>query len=708
MNSDVEIKRYILALEEEIRSGESLAPVEETLSSIVSALPDIVYRLDAEGNIVFISDAVRSYGYEPAELIGCSLMDLVHPQDRKRAQYRVNDRRTRGRATKSFEVRFVTSDESTVAFEFNESTTAAASAPTLLVDAEGVYSSQDPTSGTFQYTQGVARDITGRKQVEESLKRARAELLERTVAHSNQIGAAYVKLEESLKRASSREEHYRSLVDNLPVGVSHTTIDGTVKYQNGYARAMLGYSEEELAEVRSEDLYVNVEDLAHLHRVLDEREVHSFECEMRRKGGRTIWVRGTTRVVRNEAERAVEYHSFVEDVTDRRMMEEEYGRLEEQLRQAQKMEAVGQITAGIAHNFNNLLQGITGNLQLALLDAPQEIRQLLEDADSVTERAAEMVQQLMIFSRQGIQPTNKTMDIWPVIEGTLDMCRRTFDKKIALVSPKPEFDARVSGDEGLLQQVLLNLCINARDALDAGSSGAIHITVQMSSVTEEEAAIHAGARPGAYVRIAVADNGVGIDEVTKRRIFDPFFTTKGIGKGTGLGLATVYGIVSEHKGWVECESEVGVGSTFSVMLPAIAREAEEASVDESLPTESSAASEITILVVDDEDVVRTSTVKLLERTGYQVCEAVDGRQAMEIFRRDAAEIHVVLLDLNMPGKSGHEVLVELREVNPQIKVIILTGYAAHEDEVEGASALLQKPFSVDELRQKLSDVLDNG
>ena len=256
MNSDVEIKQYILALEEEIRSGESLAPVEETLSSIVSALPDIVYRLDAEGNIVFISDAVRSYGYEPAELIGCSLMDLVHPQDRKRAQYRVNDRRTRGRATKSFEVRFVTSDESTVAFEFNESTTAAASAPTLLVDAEGVYSSQDPTSGTFQYTQGVARDITGRKQVEESLKRARAELLERTVAHSNQIGAAYVKLEESLKRASSREEHYRSLVDNLPVGVSHTTIDGTVKYQNGYARAMLGYSEEELAEVRSEDLYV--------------------------------------------------------------------------------------------------------------------------------------------------------------------------------------------------------------------------------------------------------------------------------------------------------------------------------------------------------------------------------------------------------------------------------------------------------------------
>ena len=393
-------------------------------------------------------------------------------------------------------------------------------------------------------------------------------------------------------------------------------------------------------------------------------------------------------------------------------MEEEYGRLEEQLRQAQKMEAVGQITAGIAHNFNNLLQGITGNLQLALLDAPEELRPLLEDADSVTERAAEMVRQLMMFSRQGIHPTNKTLQIWPVISSTLDMCRRTFDKRIDLVGCEPKFDARVSGDEGLLQQVFLNLCINARDALGSpdtapdGHSPRIQITVEIAQVAPEQAAVHSGARSGAHVRIGVADNGVGIDEMTQRRIFDPFFTTKGIGKGTGLGLATVYGIVLEHKGWVECDSEVGVGTTFSVVLPAIVNETgglePPGQADE---IETSAVLPVTILVVDDEDVVRTSTVKLLQRTGYRACEAVDGFEALKIFRRRARQIEVVLLDLNMPGKSGIEVLAELTELNPDVKVIILTGYAAHEEEVKGAAGLLQKPFSADELRQKIVDVL---
>jgi len=469
---------------------------------------------------------VRAYGYDPADLVGRSLMDLIHPQDRERADHRVNDRRTRDRATKSFEVRFVTADDSSVAFELNESTTEGG-VPTLLIDAEGVYSSSDPSSKTFQYTQGVARDITRRKQIEETLRRARVELMERTATHSARISAAYATLQESLKKASMSELRYRSLVDNLPVGVSHTTIDGEIKYQNAYARAVFGYNERELSDLRVDDLYVNDQDRAQLLRALNEREVYSFECEMRRKGGRSIWVRGTTRVVRDAIDGPVEHHSFLEDVTDRRLMEEDYGRLEEQLRQAQKMEAVGQITAGIAHNFNNLFQGITGNLQLALLDAPEELRPLLEDADSVTERAAEMVRQLMMFSRQGIHPTNKTLQIWPVISSTLDMCRRTFDKRIDLVGYEPKFDARVSGDEGLLQQVFLNLCINARDALGSpdtapdGHSPRIQITVEIAQVAPEQAAVHSGARSGAHVRIGVADNGVGIDEMTQRRIFDP-------------------------------------------------------------------------------------------------------------------------------------------------------------------------------------------
>ena len=455
MSDGNEIRQHIDDLEAELRSETALAPLEETLSSIVSALPDIVYRLDAEGKIVFISDAIRDYGYDPSALAGRSMLDLVHPADRNRAEYRINERRTGGRSTRSLELRLTTADSEAVSFELNETTTdgeadgagGAGGDPgaTLLVDAEGVYASQDPQADTFQYTQGVARDITQRKLLDEALDQARQAMLERMATHSEQIGAAYDQLKEGLGEAAASEERYRSLVENLPVGVTHTTLYGDVLYQNPYARAMLGYTVEELSQVKAEDLYANPQDRAELLRTLAEREVHSFEYEMRRKGGRTIWVRGTTRVIKDEHGMPIEYHSFIEDVTDRRLMEQEYVRLEEQLRQAQKMEAVGQITAGIAHNFNNLLQGITGNLQLALLDAPEELKRLLEDADEVTGRAAEMVHQLMIFSRQGLQPSNRTISIWPVVSTTIEMCRRTFDKRIELVAVEPEFEAKVSG-----------------------------------------------------------------------------------------------------------------------------------------------------------------------------------------------------------------------------------------------------------------------
>ena len=716
MSEGNEIRQHIADLEAELRSEVALAPLEETLSSIVSALPDIVYRLDAEGKIVFISDAIRDYGYDPSALVGRSMLDLVHPADRNRAEHRINERRTGGRSTRSLELRLTTADSEAVAFELNESTTdgeedgaagAGGDPATLLVDAEGVYSSQDPQAGTFQYTQGVARDITQRKLLDEALDQARQDMLERMATHAEQIGAAYDQLKEGLGEAAASEERYRSLVENLPVGVTHTTLEGTVLYQNPYARAMLGYTQEELSGVRAEDLYTNPQDRTELLRALAEREVHSFEYEMQRKGGRAIWVRGTTRVVKDEHGMPIEYHSFIEDVTDRRLMEEEYVRLEEQLRQAQKMEAVGQITAGIAHNFNNLLQGITGNLQLALLDAPEELKQLLEDADEVTGRAAEMVHQLMIFSRQGLQPSNKTISIWPVVSTTVEMCRRTFDKKIELVAVEPEFEAKVSGDEGLLQQVLLNLCINARDALNASAAKdrSIRIDLEQVIVDSAEAASHTGARSGPHLRLNVIDNGVGMDEATIKRIFDPFFTTKGVGKGTGLGLATVYGIVTEHKGWVECHSEPGKGTTFSILLPAISEaELEEERVEDE-PLHEVAVQPVTILVVDDEDVVRTSTVRLLQRRGYDVLEAADGYQALEIFRRQTDDIGCVLLDLNMPGLSGLEVLAEVRKLKPDIKVLILTGYAARMEEVGGATAVLQKPFSVDELRKKLAEVL---
>lgn len=246
-------------------------------------------------------------------------------------------------------------------------------------------------------------------------------------------------------------------------------------------------------------------------------------------------------------------------------------RLEEQLRQAQKMEAIGQLTEGVAHHFNNMLQGIMANHELALTEAPEPIKSFLDDAHSTAERAAQMIKQLMVFSHSRESMISMPVEIDAVIHNTVESCRKTFDPKVDIVVEIPEEPPVISGNPAHLEQVILNLLLNSRDALESrgNSSPCIQIEADILFCHEEDLAGCPGTRPGGYIRIQVSDNGEGMDRKTTQRVIEPFFTTRKVGKGTGLGLAVTYAIIRQHRGWIEVESELGVGTTFSVYLPTI-------------------------------------------------------------------------------------------------------------------------------------------
>ena len=393
------------------------------------------------------------------------------------------------------------------------------------------------------------------------------------------------------------------------------------------------------------------------------------------------------------------YQGFAEDITAQKQVEAERDTLEGQLRQAQKMEAVGQLTAGIAHNFNNMLQGITGNIYLTMLDAPDDLRPLLEEAQSAADRAAAMVRQLMVFARQGVRSERRPVPLAAIVRNAVEICRETFDRKIDIVDEIPEKDALVLGDVGQLEQVFMNLLINARDAVEEVDREPV-ICVRGERVVLEKDADQS-VPPGEYVCVRVEDNGAGMDEETRKRVFDPFFTTKPVDRGTGLGLSTVYGIVQQHGGGIDCDSKPEAGARFSVYLPVMDPGPESG---REMTGGAVASKTGTILVIDDEEMVRHSTARILERCGYDVLLAADGEDGLEVFRREPVDL--VLLDLSMPRVSGREVLAEWCRLNPDVKVVIFTGYPARTEDFAAARAVVQKPFSMESLTRAVRQVLD--
>jgi PAS domain S-box-containing protein len=388
-----------------------------------------------------------------------------------------------------------------------------------------------------------------------------------------------------------------------------------------------------------------------------------------------------------------------EDITERK-------RLEDQLRQSQKMEAVGQLAGGIAHDFNNLLTAILGNVGLALaeIDAGHPSQELLAEVERAGRRAAELVRQLVGFSRRALLRI-EAVDLNASIEETVRLLRRTIDPRITVETRFQTDLWPVKADATQIGQVLMNLCLNARDAMPQG--GRLIIETANLTLDEQKAQTLLEGQAGDFVRLGVTDSGQGMSAEVRQHLFEPFFTTKEIGKGTGLGLAMVFGIVQQHGGWIQCQSEVAKGTHFDIFLPRF--------LGSPAPVATPTLGEVrggneTILLVDDQEMILRLGKDILLRRGYQVLTAGDGAEAVELYRRRLSEIDLVILDHAMPRLSGPEALKQLRQINPDVCVLFSSGYPTEEsfrsETSPGLAGYIAKPYRPIDLAQSVRDALD--
>ena len=396
-------------------------------------------------------------------------------------------------------------------------------------------------------------------------------------------------------------------------------------------------------------------------------------------------------------------HCYLEDITERLS-------LEAQLRQSQKMESVGQLAAGVAHDFNNMLTIIQGHagMLMAKSSLPDELQDSAQAVYFAAERAASLTRQLLMFSRKNVMQS-KPLDLREVVEHLSKMLQRLLGEDIALQVNAPSYISMVQGDTGMIEQILMNLAVNARDAMPKG--GTLTISTSAMEIKDGYAQTHPEARPGSFVCLRVSDTGCGMDQATMRRIFEPFFTTKEVGKGTGLGLATVYGIVKQHGGWIEVASEIGRGTSFNVFFPATGEPVV------GLPEETAeAATEVrggkeTILIVEDEPVLRDLAHVILQDCGYEVLEAGTGSEALRVWDRHHGHVDLLLTDMVMPdGMSGMELAQRLRDAHPDLKIIFASGYSIDDLNTDfvrkGYAIFLQKPYTHVTLPKAVRDCLD--
>lgn len=419
--------------------------------------------------------------------------------------------------------------------------------------------------------------------------------------------------------------------------------------------------------------------------------------------GTEAWARTSKAPLRDAEDNIVGVLGTYEDITEGKRSEEERKRLERIVQRTQRLDAIGTLAGGIAHNFNNLLMTILGNVSLMLLDLDSihPHYELLKEIRNQVNNGSWLAKQLLGYARKGRYYV-QTMDLNSMVRRVSQTIAVT--RKQVVVHTDMEDDLlAIEADQSQIDQVLMNLCINAADAMPAGGD----LVLKTENVTETEMTGTAyDAKPGNYVKLTVSDTGKGMDKETMERIFEPFFTTKEMGRGTGLGLASVYGIVKGHGGYIDVESEVGRGTTFTVYLPAT-EEKTEAAVEPSWEITSGSG---TILLVDDEERVLLVGRRLLERLGYKVIEARSGQEAIDTYRDKKAEIGLVILDIIMPRMGGGEVYDWMKEINPAVRVLLSSGYDIDKEAKEilarGCDDFIQKPFDLQDLSQKIREVLD--
>ena len=508
--------------------------------------------------------------------------------------------------------------------------------------------------------------------------------------------------EEMLQKSESK---FRTIFERVALGTALVSIDGQLVETNPALREMLRYGEEELRNrvfnefIHPEDAAIDVDLDQEL--IAGKRDHYQIEKRFIRKDGGVVWCQLNVSFIRGGQQERPFTICMVEDITERK-------RLETQFFQSQKMETIGRLAGGIAHDFNNLLTVIKGYTQLTLnhIQEGDPCRENIEEIKSAAERAAELTNQLLTFSRRQILDM-KVLDLNTVVRGLEKMMGRIIGEDIEMFTVLDDHLGRVKTDPGQLEQVILNLVVNARDAMPAG--GKLAIETANVVLDDTYARTHIGVTPGSYVMLSVSDTGYGISPEIKELIFEPFFTTKEEGKGTGLGLSTIYGIVKQSGGNIWVYSEPGRGTTFKIYLPRIEEETGALPVQDD--TDHLPKGKETVLLVEDDPSLRALAARILRYQGYKVLEATNGHEAIGIARENVQEkIDLLLSDVVMPHMGGRELVKRMKTLHSEIRVLFISGYTEHaityHAGLKPGTPFLQKPFSPTALAKKVREVLD--
>ena len=502
----------------------------------------------------------------------------------------------------------------------------------------------------------------------------------------------------------SSEANFRSLVVNAPYGICRSNANGQLVDANPALIAMLGFcsGDELLKRNLAGDIFSDPDQRALLlESFRSGRSFDKMEAEWKRQDGSALMVRVSARPIRTTA-KSVSFELYAEDITEQRA-------LEQQLRQSQKMEAVGRLAGGIAHDFNNLLMVISGYCEFLLqkLGPDPSLRSSAQEIANAADRATALTRQLLAFSRKQLL-TPKVLDLNAVVGENLKMLPRLIGEDIELATVAAPALGRVKADPGQIEQVVMNLVVNARDAMPSG--GKLSIETANVALDESYARRHPGVTPGEYVMLAISDTGLGMDKETQSHIFEPFYTTKGQ-KGTGLGLSMVYGIVKQSGGYIWVYSEINHGTTFKVYLPRVEEMEEKPAAPQPEPAGSPLGHE-TILVVEDEPQLRDLTRQFLETRGYTVLVAENGAAAIAAARRHHAPIHLLLTDIIMPVMNGRELAQRMTGISPSTRILFMSGYTENaiwrNGIIETSANFLQKPFTLDALTRKVREVLEKS
>jgi PAS domain S-box-containing protein len=522
-----------------------------------------------------------------------------------------------------------------------------------------------------------------------------------SIQESGTIGELPQSISAIINALKDSERKYRTLFEESKDVLYIGKPDGKLLDINLAGVELFGYdSKVEMLDISIErDLFVNFQERQFCMRALEGQGfIKDYEVVMKKKNGAHVTVLMTAIIDRDETGKPTTYRGIMKDVT-------EWKRLEQQLFQAQKMEAVGQLAGGIAHDFNNILTAIIGYgnlLKAQMPDGPlmTYLDHILDSAD----RAAKLIQDLLAFSRrQMISP--RLINLNEIVKGIENILSRLIGDDIELSVQFTDTKLAVIADGTQIEQVLMNLATNARDAMPDG--GSLYISTELAYIDDRFIKTYGYGRAGEYALITFSDTGSGMDEKTKEKIFEPFFTTKEVGKGTGLGLAMVYGIVKQHNGYVNVYSEAGNGTTFRIYLPLMRKETGKKKKAELLTL---TGGKETILLAEDDFSVRKFIRVLLEGVGYTVIEAGDGDEALKAFVEHKDSIKMLILDIMMPKKNGKEVFENIRELKPQVKALYISGYTSdivHQKKiVDDGFDVISKPVSSVKLLTKVREILE--